>query len=71
MFVLTAIIVFDSNFYKGTEKYPFLLEIFLRLQQVHIPGNLILCVIQIMGKSIVDYNIDEYYIGIILEEWKG
>ena len=42
-------LVFESVFYKGTSKIHLLFELFLRLHQVHMMGEMIFHVIHITG----------------------
>ena len=56
--VFTDSMVFDIVYHKGKPKSPLLFDIFLQLPQVKMKGGLILHVIYIVGKSMIEADID-------------
>ena len=54
LFVFTENMIFQSEFYKETLRIPFLFEIFLRLNQIHIQGELVVCVFCISEIIIIE-----------------
>ena len=58
LFIFTDNFVFESVYYKGTSKNPLLFEIFLRLHQVQMRGELISHVIHIAGTQIIESGME-------------
>ena len=57
----------ESVLYKGTSKTPLLFYLVLRLHQVHMRGELILHLIQIVGTRMIEAGIDDISRGNMVE----